>query len=148
MKMNKFVLSLKIIFLYFLILGFNIFLCSEKINKGKIQKIAISSNGKTLDSLVCHKFAQCKYFILYDTKSKKFKTIINEALSETHRRGHKTAELLIKNNIGIALTGNLGANAMKKLTKANIGVALDIEGTVKDVIEKYINRKYKILNKH
>lgn len=42
-------------------------------------KLAITSAGTTLDSQVDPRFGRCPYFIIYDTETKQFEAVQNEA---------------------------------------------------------------------
>ncbi|MBN1898173.1 MAG: NifB/NifX family molybdenum-iron cluster-binding protein [Spirochaetes bacterium] len=107
-------------------------------------KIAITSTGQDLNSTVDARFGRCQYFIIYDTQTKDFQAIANEALSSGSGAGVQAAQTIKNNGVQVVLTGNVGPNAMTTLSAAKIGVAVGVMGTVKEAIEKYSTGEYKL----
>ncbi|OGL47155.1 MAG: dinitrogenase iron-molybdenum cofactor biosynthesis protein [Candidatus Schekmanbacteria bacterium RBG_13_48_7] len=101
-------------------------------------KIAITSQDKTLDSLIDPRFGRCKYFVLYDTETKDFEIIDNrQILNAAQGAGIQAAETVVRNGASWVLTGSCGPKAFRTLTAAGIKVVIDIAGTVKEAIEKF-----------
>ncbi len=107
-------------------------------------KLAISSTGSDLESNVDPRFGRCQYFIIYDTETKKFEAITNDAAVASGGAGIQAARIIKNKNAEVVLTGNVGPNAMNALSAANIRVAVGVTGTVKDAIEKFLTGEYKL----
>lgn len=105
-------------------------------------KIAISSTGTTKESQIDQRFGRCKYFALYDTETKEFTTISNDAQMASGGAGVQSAQTIAKNNASVVLTGNVGPNAFQALSAADITIITGISGTVADTIDKYEQGDY------
>lgn len=107
-------------------------------------KIAISSTGPDLKSNVDSRFGRCQYFIIFDTETKEFEAVSNEAISVSGGAGIQSAQLVKDKGAEVLLTGNVGPNAMSTLSAAKIGVAVGVSGDVKSAIDKYLTGVYKL----
>ena len=100
-------------------------------------KIAVSSSGKNLQSLVEPRFGRCPYFVIVDTDSMKNETVPNLAVGSAHGAGVMAAQLVASKGVKVILTGNVGPNAYNALTASSIEIVTGVTGTVKDVVKKY-----------
>jgi len=109
-------------------------------------KIAISSDGDTVESKVDQRFGRCKYFIIVDSeKRNEIKAIENEGAIQGHGAGIKAAQQIGELGVKVVITGNLGPNATAVLEKLEIK-AYHASGTVKDTIDDFINDKLNEIN--
>jgi predicted Fe-Mo cluster-binding NifX family protein len=106
-------------------------------SEGTIMKIAVSSNGKTLDSQVDQRFGRCAYFIIVNTDDMSFEAFDNSSLALGGGAGIQAAQFVASKGAEAVITGNCGPNAVRTLNASNIKVFVGQSGTVRDVIERY-----------
>ena len=98
--------------------------------------IAISSEGKELNSNVDPRFGRAKYFIIYNTETDNFDVIDNvQNLQAAQGAGVQSAQNVANQNVELVISGNLGPKAYITLNAAGIKIALWSKGTVKEVVE-------------
>jgi len=104
--------------------------------------IAVSSEGKDLDSNVDPRFGRAKNFIIYDTVTNNFDVIDNiQNLQAAQGAGIQAAQNVAEQNAELVISGNLGPKAFTTLQAAGIKVALWSKGTIKEAIELAIGGK-------
>lgn len=105
-------------------------------------KIAITSTGGSMDSLVSEKFGRCQYFLIIDSDTMKFEAFSNLGEQMQSGAGPKAAELLIKHGAKVVLTGHVGGNANDALARGGIKIIDGFSGKekVKDAIEQFISK--------
>jgi predicted Fe-Mo cluster-binding NifX family protein len=104
-------------------------------------KIAVTSTGDNLDSNIDMRFGRCKYFIIVDSESMKFKVVSNKSVMASGGAGIKAAETIANQDVEIVLTGNIGPNSHSTLKAAGIKVFTGVTGTIKDAVNKYKNNE-------
>ena len=106
-------------------------------------KIAITSQGKDLNSLVDPRFGRAAYIIVVDTDTMDFEVIDNAANKGSSRgAGTQAASNVSETGAEVLLTGFCGPNAFKTLDAANIKVGNDAKGTVQDAVNQYKEGKF------
>lgn len=85
-------------------------------------KLAITSQGKTLDAQLDPRLGRCQYFVIVDTDTDQFEACENASRSATGGAGVQTAQFLADNGVEAVVTGNVGPNAMRALQAAGIKV--------------------------
>ncbi len=109
-------------------------------------KIAVSSDGDSLESMIDQRFGRCKYFIIVDTENKEETKIVeNQGAVQGHGAGIRAAQQLGEQNVKAVLTGQLGPNATNVLNQLGIQ-AYHASGTVNDAIEKFTDQKLEEIN--
>jgi len=106
-------------------------------------KIAISSEGNTIKSLIDQRFGRCKYFLIVEIKDHEIKginAVENKGVMQGHGAGIKAAKQVGDLEVGAVITGNLGPNATDVLNQSKIKVYHG-SGMVKDAINKFIDKK-------
>jgi len=105
--------------------------------------IAATSTGPSTESYVSEKFGRCSYFILFNDQTKETKSIANSAETMEHGAGPKAAQLIIKENAEVVLTGAVGGNAEEVLKKAGIKIVTGLKNNMKvaGVIDLYLTNK-------
>lgn len=102
-------------------------------------KIAITSMGETLDSLVSEKFGRAPHFIIFDTETDKFTSFANSAESINSGAGPEAVSQLSKIGVKIVFTKHLGGNAEAALKAAGIvsHTGISETKTVRQVIDDF-----------
>lgn len=101
-------------------------------------KICVTSEGNDLDSKVDQRFGRAKYFIFYDDETSLFEAVSNKNVDGTGGVGIQSAQLVAEKQAKIVLTGKVGPNASKALESAGIDVVLDVEGSVKEALARFL----------
>jgi predicted Fe-Mo cluster-binding NifX family protein len=100
-------------------------------------KICISSTDKELDANVDQRFGRCKYFLILETDTMKYRSISNESNLSSGGAGIQAAQTVAKTGAEIVITGNIGPNAFYTLSSAGIKVFTDNSGRIDEIIKKY-----------
>lgn len=100
-------------------------------------KIAIPSDGRTLESKVNPTFGRTEYFIVADTKTMNFDIIDNKAAAAQGGAGILAAQTIVDSGAEAVVTFLAGQNAADVLTAAGIKIYKAESGTVKEMIEKF-----------
>jgi len=108
-------------------------------------KIAISTEGNNLNSLMDMRFGRCKYFYIGDTEKNQFKFVENQGTSQGHGAGIKAAEQLGNLGVQAVITGNLGPNATDILNKLGIK-AYGASGKVEAALDLFKKNELKEIN--
>ena len=101
-------------------------------------KVAVSADGKTLDSRVDTRFGRAKYFIVIETATGAYDAVDNkQVLNAAQGAGIQAAQNVANVGAQSVITGHCGPNAFRTLKAAGIKVFLGAEGTVAEVIEMF-----------
>lgn len=100
-------------------------------------KIAVSSTGTELTSLVDPRFGRCPYFIIVDNNSLSFKALPNSGLRSAHGAGIHAAQLVASEGVKVVLTGQIGPNAYRALTASKVKVLTNASGTVREALDLF-----------
>ena len=104
-------------------------------------KVAVSSNGKNLDSQIDPRFGRCAYFLIVETDDMNFEVFDNENIALGGGAGIQSAQFVASKGIQAVITGNCGPNAVRTLSAAGVKLFVGQSGTVKEAIERYKNRE-------
>jgi len=102
-------------------------------------KIAVSSSGKNLDSLIDPRFGRCAYFLLVETDDMSFEVFDNQSIASGGGAGIQSAQFISSKGAKAVITGNCGPNAVKTLDAGGIEVFLGNTGIVREVLQKFKN---------
>ena len=102
-------------------------------------KIAVSSSGKDLDSMIDPRFGRCAYFLLVETDDMSFEVFDNQSIASGGGAGIQSAQFISSKGAKAVITGNCGPNAVKTLAAAGIEVFLENTGIVRKVLQKFKN---------
>lgn len=102
-------------------------------------KIAVSSSGKNLDSLIDPRFGRCAYFLLVETDDMNFEVFDNQSIASGGGAGIQSAQFISSKGAKALITGNCGPNAVQTLAAAGIEVFLGNTGIVREVLQKFKN---------
>ena len=101
-------------------------------------KIAITSQGRDLNSQIDPRFGRAAYILIVDSTDYSLEIIDNSAnLNAFKGAGIQAAATLSKGGADVLLTGYCGPNAFKTLQTAGIKVANDVAGTVKEAVDAF-----------
>lgn len=101
-------------------------------------KIAVSSQGTALDSLMDQRFGRCPYLLLIQTDDMHADAILNPYAKESGGAGSRLASLLVDRGAKVLLTGTVGPNASAALNAAGIRIVHDCDGTVEFAVKKFV----------
>jgi len=102
-------------------------------------KIAVSSIGKYMDSRLDPRFGRCAYYLVVDSEDMSFEVYPNESSAMGGGAGIQAARFLASKGVQTVITGNCGPNAVQTLFAAGIELVAGVQGTVNDVVKKYVN---------
>jgi len=100
-------------------------------------KVAVSSQGKTLESHVDTRFGRAQFFIIVDTETMDYKVVDNLAVAQSGGAGTKAAQTLLDEGIEALISSNVGPNAMEVFKAAEIPVYKAVDKDVKTNIELF-----------
>jgi predicted Fe-Mo cluster-binding NifX family protein len=101
-------------------------------------KIAITSEGQDLQSLVDTRFGRAQWFIVADLETGEFQAVSNEQnLALPQGAGIQAAENVARQRPSYLITGHCGPKAFRALTATGIRVVVGAEGSVRDVLERF-----------
>ena len=107
--------------------------------KSNMRKIAVSSEGPTLDSPVDPRFCRAAGFVIIDPETMAFEYVDNGASQAMNQgAGIQTAELMTHHDVGVVLTGYVGPKAFHSLAAVGIKIGQNLESlSVRAAVEKY-----------
>lgn len=100
-------------------------------------RIAVSSMGENLDSMVDERFGRAKTFIVFDTETDEYEVLNNEAYMLSGGAGTKTAQAIIDKGVGAVISGNIGPNAMDVMKRAGIRVFNAYNMSVREAVDLF-----------
>ena len=110
-------------------------------------KIAVTSTGTDLDAAVDPRFGRAAYILIVDADTLEFDVLDNaENVNAFKGAGIQAATMISDKHAEVLLTGFCGPNAFKTLDAAQIKVAGDVSGTVREAIAAYIDGKVTLVS--
>ena len=98
-------------------------------------KIAVTAQGKELDSQIDQRFGRAKFLIVADTETGDFEIHDNTVnLNAVQGAGIQTGQNIANLDVDAVITGNVGPNAFRTLNAANEKVFLAEKQTVDEAI--------------
>jgi predicted Fe-Mo cluster-binding NifX family protein len=76
-------------------------------------KIAITSEGQSLEAAIDPRFGRCKYFLIMDTDTGNFEAVENSHAQNSGGAGIQAGQLVVSKGVEAVLTGNMGPNAFR-----------------------------------
>ena len=108
-------------------------------------KIAISSEGRTLDGAINPRFGRCSYFIILDNETDSYKALENPGQYEGHGAGITAAQFLINEGISAVISGTYGPNAFRTLAAASIKM-FSSSGAIRQSIDLFNQQKLPMIS--
>lgn len=109
-------------------------------------KIAVTSQGADLDSEIDPRFGRATYILIVNSKMFDFEALDNKE-NALKGAGIQAARMVSDSGAEVLITGFCGPNAFKRLEAANIRVANDAKGSVRDAIRDYLDGKLPLADK-
>ena len=106
-------------------------------------KVAIASNGNTLDSNIDSSFARCAWFVIYDTDDGAMEFIPNPNKEMEEHAGNAAVELVASRNVTMIVSGEFGIKIKPMLDSMHIQMVVikDSEKRISNNIELLNNRR-------
>jgi len=106
-----------------------------------MSKIAITSEGPTLDHRVDPRFGRAGGFVVVDLETMHTQYIDNgQSQAMAQGAGIQAAELVARAGVDCLLTGFVGPKAFQALSAAGIKIGQNLEGmTVREAVERFKN---------
>lgn len=100
-------------------------------------KVAVSSEGDQLDSLIDPRFGRCAYFLIVEIEDMSFDAFPNDSIALGGGAGIQSAQFVVSKGAKVVITGNCGPNALRTLSAAGIELFVGQTGSVREAIENY-----------
>lgn len=111
-------------------------------------RVAVTAQGTELGSQVDLRFGRAKFFIVADTHTGGFETHDNTVnLNAVQGAGIQTGQNVANLGVDAVITGNVGPNAFRTLSAANVKVFLAEKQTVREAIESFKAGKLEEVNR-
>jgi len=100
-------------------------------------KVAITSNGNTLESKLDQRFGRCGYFVIYDTETKGVEFIPNPNKDAQEGAGPSSVQLVASRNVRKIISGEFGLKIKSLLDSLKIQMIVlkQPEKSIKEVID-------------
>jgi predicted Fe-Mo cluster-binding NifX family protein len=102
-------------------------------------KVAVTSEGRDIESNVDPRFGRSRYILIVDSDTYEAKTLTNESSGSAHGAGIGTAQMLAAEKVDAVITGRIGPNAFNACKAAGIKVYSGVVGDIRGAVEKLKN---------
>ena len=112
---------------------------TERIEETEMTKIAVTSEGPTLDDRVDPRFGRAGGFVVVDPETMEAQYVDNgQSQAMAQGAGIQAAERIVNAGAGIVLTGFVGPKAFSALRAAGVEVGQNLDGiTVREAVERF-----------
>ena len=101
-------------------------------------KVAVTTSGKNLNSMISSGFGRGLYFLLIDTSDLSYEVFENENLNLGNIAALKSADFLINKGTKVIIANTCEPKALKMFLKNGIKVHNGFKGQLKEVLKKYL----------
>lgn len=102
-------------------------------------RIAISSTGNQMDSILDPRFGRAAYFIIWDAETMEFEAVENtQNLNLAQGAGIQAGKIIADQHVDALITGHCGPKAFKVLQIAGVKVVTGAGGKVSEAVEQFI----------
>jgi len=100
-------------------------------------KIAITSQGNSLESRIDQRFGRCAYFVVFDTETKAMEFIPNPNREVENGAGPASVQLVASRMVSKIISGEFGMKIKSLLDSLKIQMIVikDPEKTIREIIE-------------
>lgn len=109
-------------------------------------EICITATSDDLDCKVDERFGRCRFFILVDPSSMKFKAVPNAAAEASGGAGIQAANMVLRHTPIAVITGSIGDNAFNVLKASGVKIYSCKNISVREAIEMYNAGKLSIID--
>lgn len=103
-------------------------------------KLAVTSQGLELTSLVDPRFGRAKYFVVVDTETNETSAVDNNMnLNAAQGAGIQAGKKVIDLGAQAVITGHVGPKAFATLQAGGINIFTGAAGTIADAIDQFRN---------
>lgn len=99
--------------------------------------IALATNENNLNATIDPHFGRCNWYCLYDTETHKNSFIENPVRNHQEQAGCDAAELLLGENISMAIAGRFGSKVVGEFRRNNIQMVIpETQQTLSEIINQ------------
>lgn len=104
-------------------------------------KVAITSNGNSLESKLDQRFGRCGYFTIYDTETKGIEFLPNPNKDAQEGAGPASVQLVASRNVQKIISGEFGIKIKSLLDSLKIQMIVlkQPEKSIKEIIDMLNN---------
>ena len=101
-------------------------------------KVAITSQGKDMDSEVDPRFGRARFFIVADSETDEVAVHDNTlSLNASHGAGTQAAQAVVGLGAEAVVTGNIGPKAYAALEAVGVKIYVGASGSVAEALQKF-----------
>ncbi|PIE57200.1 MAG: dinitrogenase iron-molybdenum cofactor biosynthesis protein [Desulfobulbus propionicus] len=101
-------------------------------------KVAVTSQGQTLESAVDPRFGRAAYILVVDPETKEFEVLDNASNANAFKgAGIQAATMVADRGAEVLMTGYCGPKAFQTIQAAGIKVVNDVSGTVAEAVAQF-----------
>ncbi|OAA93448.1 NifB/NifX family molybdenum-iron cluster-binding protein [Clostridium coskatii] len=100
-------------------------------------KIALPNNG----NMVNQHFGMSQSFVIVDVENNKIGNVEEVSTVQLAHQHEGLANLLVKHNVDLVITGGIGGGALMGLQQCGLKVIKGASGEYRDVVQSYIDGK-------
>ncbi len=100
-------------------------------------KIAIASEGQTLDSPVAERFGRCPFFLIVEDDGTLLEALSNEATKASHGAGGMAVQAIAAHGVTALIAPRLGPNATMALKASGISAFEAAGQTCRQALEDF-----------
>lgn len=101
-------------------------------------KIAITSTGRDIDSLVDERFGRARFFVIVDPETGEYEAVDNLVnMDALQGAGVQASQEIVSRGVQWLLTGHVGPKAFQALNAAGVSIGTGASGTVKEAIDRF-----------
>lgn len=97
-------------------------------------KLAISSEGNSLNSLIDTRFGRCAFFAIYDTESQITEFFTNPAKESSEGAGPAAVQFIASKGVKLIFSGEFGGKIKTLLESLNIEMKTEKDKTISEII--------------
>lgn len=102
-------------------------------------KIAITSEGNTLSSLIDSRFGRCAFFAILDTDTQATEFFPNPAKELSEGAGPAAVQFIASKGVKKVIAGEFGMKIKSLLNTLNIEMLVETNKNVSDIIKQFKN---------
>ncbi len=101
-------------------------------------RIAVTAMAKDLDAELDPRFGRARYILIIEPNGNIEEVIDNSTnINAMKGAGIQAGKILADKKVNVLLTGHCGPNAFKALGAAGIKVGVELQGTVREALERF-----------